>query len=372
MATVARYNAAALERRRYLASAFSTVLLAIGVVLICWHEVLVPEKATNDAQLIQRIAQGKLVLSIDDKSYGNIGAIYRFLGLGDHPLVASILGFAVYFVLLATVVARLARYEVRWHDVLVLVAAAALGGIFLGQYSKDVLVALLALVAFLIGRRWTSEAFFVACALAYATYFRQYWYLVIVLYLLLRLAHRYSSWLPMLLAVCMTALVVVAFVLPLAAGVDIQSFRLAANESRVGSEDARTMIMPVVSGSSQAVGALNTLITFVQLLVPVPMFLMGAQHAAYALFLVTIWCLFLWGVHRGSQARNLPVVWYRTCALVLAMVSVQAIFEPDYGSYLRHLTPFLPLMVFVVVVSRATRDRGPIGLAEAVEERQQA
>jgi len=82
------------------------------------------------------------------------------------------------------------------------------------------------------------------------------------------------------------------------------------------------------------------------------MLLLSAQHAVYGLFLITLWSLFLWGVHRGSGLRDLPIAWERGCSLALAMVSIQAVFEPDYGSYLRHLTPLLPLLLFVAVVSR--------------------
>ena len=35
------------------------------------------------------------------------------------------------------------------------------------------------------------------------------------------------------------------------------------------------------------------------------------------------------------------------------MVSVQAIFEPDFGSYLKHLTPLMPL--FLTLVPLRTR-----------------
>lgn len=351
-------------RRRHVAAAFTAGLLAIGVVLICWRDLLVPEKMTFDSQLIQRIAQGKVLLGKEDKSYGNIGELYQFLGLGYQPELASAIGFGIYFVLLAGVNARLADHRVNLLDRLVLVAAAGLGGIFLGQYSKDVLVALLVMIAFFAGKGWPSEIFFVLAAVAYASYFRQYWYLVVVLYVVLRLIHgRWHRLWPLLVA-CVLFLVVLALVLPVVGHVDIQSFRLNANADRVGSEDAQSMIMPMIPGGSVPVGAVNTVISFGQLLLPLPMIAMGAQHAVYGAFLITIWGLFLDGIRRARRAAALPVFWSRGCALALAMVSVQAIFEPDYGSYLRHLTPLLPLMVYVAVVPRGLRVRGSDDIGE--------
>ena len=34
------------------------------------------------------------------------------------------------------------------------------------------------------------------------------------------------------------------------------------------------------------------------------------------------------------------------------MVTVQAVFEPDYGSYMKHIAPLLPLFVLVFAARR--------------------
>ena len=42
----------------------------------------------------------------------------------------------------------------------------------------------------------------------------------------------------------------------------------------------------------------------------------------------------------------------RAVALLLALVVVQAIFEPDYGSYVKHLSPVLPLFLTLLPLRR--------------------
>ena len=44
----------------------------------------------------------------------------------------------------------------------------------------------------------------------------------------------------------------------------------------------------------------------------------------------------------------------RAVALLLGLVVVQAIFEPDYGSYLKHLSPMLPLFLALLPLARRT------------------
>ena len=47
----------------------------------------------------------------------------------------------------------------------------------------------------------------------------------------------------------------------------------------------------------------------------------------------------------------------RAVALLLALVIVQAIFEPDYGSYVKHIVPALPL--FLALLPLRVRRREP-------------
>ncbi len=344
---------AEVTRQHYLAAAFASALLSLGVVVLVWHARIVPEKMTYDSQVIQDIATGRLRVSSDDKSYGNIGALYRWLGLSYQPMVASVLGYGIYFLELTVVIMSMASSRLRLFDRAILAAAALLGALFLGQYSKDVLIAILCLLAFKLGRTWWSEVFFVSLTMVYAFYFRQYWFLVMAFYVMLRLVQRRSRALWVAILFCLAALVVLSFAFPLVAHIDVQSFRMDVNVNRIGSEDAQSMIVPAIAGSSPAIGAMNSLITFFELLIPIPMLMSSPNHAVYGLFLLAIWVRFLGGFRRGLHDDTLPPNWARCAALALAMVSVQAIFEPDYGSYLRHLTPMLPLMVYVAVLPKA-------------------
>jgi hypothetical protein len=58
--------------------------------------------------------------------------------------------------------------------------------------------------------------------------------------------------------------------------------------------------------------------------------------------------------------EGLPLRAARASALLVAVVSVQAIFEPDFGSYLKHLTPLMPLFLTLVPLrARGASEEGP-------------
>lgn len=89
------------------------------------------------------------------------------------------------------------------------------------------------------------------------------------------------------------------------------------------------------------------LVTFA---VPLPLFLrLSPYYLVVAVFLLVLWFMFARAVHLSSDESRTDPRWARLVALVLSLTVVQSVFEPDYGSYVRHLTPMLPLMLAVIL-----------------------
>lgn len=331
-----------------LSRAYLWVLLAVMTVIVGWHDLLVPEKATADARTIELIASGHLTVQ-DDPSYGTVATVYRTLGLGDQPFLAGVLGGLAYSLIIVRV---LTHRELRRLSPMMLVllgGASVVGGIFLGQFSKDVFLVPIVLIALSTVRTPVAEVALIAAIVGYAAAFRSYWFLVLALYLVFRVAMRWLRHPAYLIAGTVIALLAITVVLPLITGDSVDSFREAANADRAGAADARSIITPPFgAGAGGIVGALSTAAIYLQLLLPVQLMGMGAQYVIYGLCIFAMWAAFLIAVARGMRGRTQPPVWYRAVALVLAFVAVQAVFEPDYGSYLRHLAVFIPVIAFVI------------------------
>lgn len=330
-------------------------VVAAGTAFVTFRDQLLPARFSYDSAVIQGLAQG-IWHARTGGSFSSIGQVYRSLGLADHPLVASVIGFCVSIVVL--VAARIAvgrnMTHAAWSTLSLFVLLSA---VFLADYSKDVLVLFLVLAALLLGDHWRYEALMVTCILGYAWMFRHYWVVIAVGYVLLRLLYSRRPT-PLLVTVVHVLGVAAASVgIWVVQGNDADHYREVVNQQRLGDADAQTMIGPYVDLAEPLGGLVNNVLTLCALTVPLPLALSGKSvYLLVAPVLCAVWITFFVGVWRGvcagSDGDHLVK---RSSALVGAFLVTQALFEPDYGSALRHLTPLLPLIAVVRARARAGR-----------------
>lgn len=119
---------------------------------------------------------------------------------------------------------------------------------------------------------------------------------------------------------------------------DIALARHLANDYRMGSTDAQTMIIEPF-GVSWNMGKflLNYLVNFVRLSLPLELIFHGPKYWLALLYIVVLsWRLWHVELRMGGHAVLVG-------HLVLAFVMVSAIFEPDFGSWLRHCVALAPV-----------------------------
>ncbi|WP_423463036.1 hypothetical protein ACO229_24340 [Promicromonospora sp. MS192] len=308
----------------------------------------VPQRFLYDSRKIATIAGGYQGYD-SDKSFSTVGAIYRDLGLAEQPVWAGLLGYLLF----ATVLLVALRGRIGNAGLLglgLVVGSVVLAVVYVGTYSKDVFVLPIALVALWRRRGWWPEIALVAAMAVYAHEFRDYWYLVIGGYVGFRVVMARGFSVGRMIAAAVAALVVLAVVFQNYLGVELDFYRTKVNEVRIGDVDTRTLIEPFVDVAGPVGSFLNSVIVLVTFAVPLPLILkLSPYYLMVAAFLAVLWFQFgravrLW----GARARSDPQ-WARLVALVLGLTVVQSVFEPDYGSYVRHLTPLLPVMLAVIL-----------------------
>jgi hypothetical protein len=250
-----------------------------------------------------------------------------------------------------------------------------LGGVFLTWYSKDVFTLVVVIVTLLVlkfspGRWWLI----VATMAVYAAVFRTYWFLIAALtagliVLTYRRRHSARRYVIRLYGLSQVFLLIFCLAAPFVLGRSANTFRSDINANREGALDAVTIISPFIGGDSPVMSYINAVLTQVSLVIPWPLFMKGPQYIIYAVGIFALWMTLLittvraWrkSTQQGRYAIHigLSVLW--------AMLTVQAIFEPDYGSYLRHLTPMLPLVLAVTLMASRSREEPPgvAGVASA-------
>lgn len=328
-----------------------------GVFVIVFREELLPQRFFYDGLHIQQIAQG-FNSGLGDQSYVRVALVYRWLGLADHPLAASFVGYGL-GVLVLLLLRLKSQSNPSWQAIALTPVAVVTMAVYLGFYGKDVFLVPIAAIALAGSRRVRIDVLLLVAMLLYALLFRTYWVLIAAAYIALRMARgrrgRWKITLLVMLLVLMAYALAIAFIV----GVNPDHYRSIVNETRLTSADAASAILPFVPGESLPVGLVNVLVTLPFLVFPVPLLLIGSgYHAALFVAISLLWLLFFVGVRRqtcaqlalkgvvdlDSEARSFQ----RAIALVLALLTVQALFEPDYGSALRHLTPFLPIWVAIL------------------------
>jgi len=128
-------------------------------------------------------------------------------------------------------------------------------------------------------------------------------------------------------------------------------YRSFVNEARIGSADAQSAIQPFLKAPEPASGFVNVALTVLTLVIPVPLATNGAlYYVALAALIAFLWIVVGRSLkhYRSLPQRAVPPAVSRSVALLVAYLAVQALFEPDYGSALRHLTPLLPCLIVVL------------------------
>ncbi|MBT2535313.1 hypothetical protein [Arthrobacter sp. ISL-69] len=351
---------------QFLAIALAGVACTLSLVA----RRFLPERFLLDDHHIKLAIESPMAGEEKSQSFRNIAAVYRFLGLGYDPAMDALLTLVVFAlaVFAAARWAEIARFG--FVGVCVLAICFLCAVVYLAQYSKESIPVLLVLLLMTMPRHLGAELCFAAAVVGYGALFRQYWFFVAAFYLVWRLLltkTRSPLWM-------LTAIAVLYWLLELTfqnvLGQGLTAFREAVNDSREGVPVASLIVDPLAAGDgfSMVPGAVLVLLG---LLVPVQLFLSGsAFHILSASMIAFLWITAFAGIlraKRGPRAGAEPDVHARTkmdsnrslratraAALLLAVVLVQAIFEPDFGSYLKHLTPLLPL--FLTLVPLRERD----------------
>jgi hypothetical protein len=324
--------------------AWLTALLSITV-----RDVL-PARFSYDGDLVLRVAQEKNTFQVD-RSYANTAAAYRLLGLQNTEELTALFGCAIMVTALTIATTLGTRGSFKLGHLYLGLTFLVLGGVFLTWYSKDVFTLPVVIVTLLVikfnpGRWWLI----VATMAVYAAVFRTYWFLIAAVTAgLIVLAYRRHlsarRYLIRLFGLSQVFLVIFCLAAPFVLGRSANTFRSDLNANREGALDAVTIISPFVAGDSPVMSYINAVFTQVSLLIPWPLLMKGSQYVLYAVGIFAVW---MTQRDRDGVHIGLSVLW--------AMLTVQAIFEPDYGSYLRHLTPMLPLILGVSLIASRSGD----------------
>lgn len=288
-------------------------------------------------------------------SYASTAAFFNLLGADNDSLTFTIISTLM---IVAQYIYCLNKSNIKSFtlvEISLFVFLTFLSVTYMSILSKESIVALL-LVPFMFLARYGLFGIIVWCALAllYAAYFRAYWFVMIPMFLGMYWIFRVANKPIFLILATPIALLFLSLAFSAFLGLDLDNFRTSVNEVRIdaGDSNARTMILPWIAGGGPIISWLNSCITWVTLMFPIPLFLLLSPYYLLIAGLISILFYKSWGSFLKILADKSKPDLAACSALIISFTAIQSIFEPDYGSYVKHLAPLYPIIFYVIFKSQ--------------------
>lgn len=123
------------------------------------------------------------------------------------------------------------------------------------------------------------------------------------------------------------------------------NIRHEVNMHRIDSTDANTIILDVFNNNNNSIFIflINYTINLLRLLFPFELILKGIKYLPYIIFQVYISCYLI----KFFKYVEKNIKYKYIYAFLISFYAVSALFEPDYGSFLRHQVPILFMFKYI-------------------------
>ena len=329
-----------------------SALLSVGLGI--FSRSFLPTVYSYDGIQIQALAQGRDYI-LADQSFQAAANFYELFGLAEQPVLVALIGPLLMSISIwSSLGNRLVKGDpAAWF---ISIAGQFLSAIYISWYSKE-LIALIVLTIFVFVIK-KNEAIALSFLILYALYFRQYWLLVVVVYLLIRFLNSTFDF--RFRRFALTSSVVLAmsvFAHQFLLGSSLSSIRETTNQFRIGLEDATSIIVVPLKGADVLSTFLNSAYALMNLVFPAQLVFVGRLQY----YFVIIACSALWivaykNLYRGGRLRPNSSV-QKSTLLLQSYLIILSIFEPDFGSYFRHLTPALVILASAISLGEKDIER---------------
>jgi hypothetical protein len=333
-----------------------------GLALAIAGPMVLPERYYFDAMTVRELLADRHAEG--SESFVSTAHAYRLLGFTVlwPDALAGPLSFALAFgaVVLG---ARLAEAPWRPAAFALLALWTVPMAIFHGTHSKEVFAIVAIGVMARVARNAPGVALAAGIALLYALGFRSYWAVIVVLYVVLMAGWRVGLGWTARLALVALAIVPLSLASEHFVGYWLSDGRTVVVEAREGDIDSATLFHNPWPNTSPATDLANSLAGWLMLILPFHLLALGAaQHAAFALFQFANTATFV----RIARALPRPTrdrapsrgEWLAASAAAwcVAYTIVQGMFEPDFGSFVKHEANLVPLLMALATRPAARAD----------------
>ena len=326
-----------------LKKADSRILFSLGfllcVLIAFLKESIFPEKYFFDSYTIQNLVN-RPYKSEGDVAFTNTSNFFRYLHI-DRYFFAPVLAIVSYFAVILFIFKNYKVNVISFLNFLLIIAYSAMAMVYMATYSKDLVLFIFVIVTFVLFEKkhlliWTLFV------ILYASFFRNYWFVTILMFWGIKYFVVKKP--KILLLAIPSYYLLISFIYNYIFGVPLTMIRYLTNIDR-DADVAQTAIGIFVNGENFILEALNFIVTLIFLIIPIPLLLIGKPFYIILTLLITVF--FFHFIKLYYKESNNPT-YTNIFSLVISFMLVQSLYEPDYGSFVRHLAPLYPV-IFVCI-----------------------
>lgn len=328
------------------------IIFFLGLIIFfisLLKEFILPSKYFYDGNLIFNLINNNIDISYFD-SFNNTAFIFSLFPFPEYSI--NILGsFFITISLYWSIRSKILNFYPI--NVLILYSIfSMIMSVYLTQPSKELICLFIIFSLFFFGKTVYGFYFWLIIVATYALFFRSYWFIYgVVVFLNFNLFYKQFS---IKKFIFYNSIIIMAIVISyqLFYQVSISLIRDSINIDRLSSEDAVTIINNIIPNYDILSSWLNAILHSLLLFIPIPLAMLGGViYTISSLLILSIFLLTFKSYYEICNKCNNSVL-SRACFFsIISFPVVQGLFEPDYGSFIKHLSPMLPLILYIYMRS---------------------
>lgn len=317
---------------------FLTAILIINLIIFLNSRTLFPSSFFLDSQTIKDIMAG--YSTVTDGSYYNTASFYSILGFKS-TTPDSLIELYSYFIFIVLMFLLIFKFKINLLSIknfFVFFIFNFVYSCYFTQMGKELVLLSLECVLLTIWKKKNSNNDFIFSLfiIIYAYLFRNYWVLVFLLALVIKLTSKFWGKIFCILST-IVSIVMMHFFYHNLFGEYLTDSRYQANSLR--KLGANTILNNPFINTSVFTDFLNFCYSFISLLLPID----GIGSVNEILYYVWIWGIIF--IFLNSKIEQKFIL-----SFFISFLIIQGFFEPDIGSVFRHQISLVP-MLFICLKS---------------------
>lgn len=338
---------------------FLMVFIMESIVIKILQYIILPDKFFYDSNTILGVMNGSIIMGGSYKFTADFFNIINFFEITTLQSWSYLIS-AIYTILIVIYLIR--KKEFSYLQYIFILIFNVLLNIYVFNLSKEALQFIFVCIIYIIysNKKISNNVKMILISIVLlfeALNFRIYYgIMLMILWTIYILFYLYpkkkkSFWIILILsiAVFLCEIFFIKFVSKSSYN-SIMDARYVVNFERMGSDDANTMIVDLLGKNTNYFTFIgNYIINFVRIQIPIELIFKGIKYIPFIIFQIFLTINLMLGIKYLNEDNKILFF------IIISFIMMSAIFEPDFGSYIRHESTMF--LLFVENLSIIERNR---------------